>query len=101
MGIKLFGERKGQRSHDEIPCDILVLGGGCANCRLLEERVRAALNKAGRKDPVGHVTDFREIGRYGVMHTPALVVRNQVVVSGRVSSVEELEQVLQQSFKRL
>lgn len=92
--MNLFSMRKEQKKSDHAVCDILVLGGGCSNCRLLEERVQAALRELGREDPVGHVTDFGEIGRYGVMTTPALVVRNKVLVSGRVPSLEEVTQLL-------
>jgi predicted DsbA family dithiol-disulfide isomerase len=43
------------------------------------------------------ITDLRQIMALGVMLTPALVVNGAVKVSGRVPSVEELKQILQQS----
>ena len=40
------------------------------------------------------VTDPREIVEWGVMSTPALVIDDEVVLSGRVPSVDQIEQLL-------
>ena len=46
-------------------------------------------------DPtVDHVTDFGTIAAYGVMQTPALVMGEKVVSSGRVLSKEEVKNLL-------
>jgi small redox-active disulfide protein 2 len=74
--------------------DIKVLGSGCPNCRALEERTTSALGVLGVEAGITKVTDFAEIAGYGVMSTPALVVDEQVVVAGRVPSVEELQAIL-------
>ena len=38
--------------------------------------------------------DIAEIMQYGVMRTPALVIDEKVVVSGRVPSKDELKEIL-------
>lgn len=43
---------------------------------------------------VEHVTDFGAIAAYGVMRTPALMVGEKVVSSGRVLSKEEVKHLL-------
>jgi len=73
---------------------IKVLGSGCANCRKLEENTRSALRDLGLSAQVEHVTDYGDIASYGVMKTPALVVDEQVVVSGRVPSPAQLADLL-------
>jgi small redox-active disulfide protein 2 len=73
---------------------IKVLGSGCANCRKLEERAVEAATRLGLTAPVEKVTDFGDIASYGVMSTPALVIDEQVVMSGRVPTVDELESML-------
>ena len=74
---------------------VLILGSGCENCRALEKNVRAALDQMGDTETaVGHVTDFAEIAKYGVMRTPALVVEGRVVSSGRVLSSDEAAALL-------
>jgi small redox-active disulfide protein 2 len=70
--------------------DIKVLGSGCERCKQLEATTREALARLGVDVAIEHVTDPAEIASWGVMRTPALVVDDEVRVSGRVPSVEEL-----------
>jgi small redox-active disulfide protein 2 len=74
--------------------NIKVLGSGCANCQTLEKRTVEAAGRLGVDAPIEKVTDFGEIASYGVMATPALVVDDHVIMSGRVPSVDELETML-------
>lgn len=74
--------------------NIKVLGPGCANCTTLERRTNDALASTGVAATVEKVTDFAEIASYGVMSTPALVIDDNVVVSGRVPKVDEIEALL-------
>jgi small redox-active disulfide protein 2 len=73
---------------------VKVLGAGCANCHTLEERTNQALARLGADGEVEMVTDYAQIAAYGVMSTPALVVDEQVVLSGRVPDVSELVSIL-------
>ena len=63
---------------------IKVLGSGCPNCIRLEAETRAALDEAGMAYELVKVTDFGDIASYGVMHTPALVMNETVVSSGKI-----------------
>ena len=69
---------------------VKVLGAGCSNCHTLGDRASEALNQIGVDAEVEMVTDFGQIAAYGVMNTPALVVGDTVVLSGRVPDVPEL-----------
>lgn len=73
---------------------IKILGSGCANCHTLERLTREALADLGATAEVSAVTDYPSILGYGVMSTPALVVDERVVLSGRVPSKEQLHQLL-------
>ena len=73
---------------------IKVLGSGCTNCQNLEKATRSALAELGIDAEVEHVTDPGEIASYGVMRTPALVVDEQVIVSGRVPSTSQVRALL-------
>jgi small redox-active disulfide protein 2 len=77
--------------------DVKILGSGCVNCRNLEANTRRALEDMGIDADIDHVTDEAEIVGWGVMSTPALVVDETVVVSGRVPSPDQLQQLLRSS----
>jgi small redox-active disulfide protein 2 len=74
--------------------DIKILGSGCVNCRNLEMNTRTALEALGLVVEIEKVTDPGEIASWGVMSTPALVIDDEVVVSGRVPSPDQIRQLL-------
>jgi small redox-active disulfide protein 2 len=74
--------------------DIKVLGPGCRNCVLLEERTREALAQLHKTARIEKVSDFEQIMGYGVMTTPALVVDSKVAVAGKVPSTRKLTAIL-------
>lgn len=73
---------------------IKVLGSGCANCKRLEENVKAAVRELGIEATIEKVTDFKDILGYGVMKTPGLVVDERVKAMGRVPTVEEIKKYI-------
>jgi small redox-active disulfide protein 2 len=73
---------------------IKILGSGCAKCNLLEKATRESVARLGLEAEVEHVNDFAEIMAYGVMTTPALVIDEQVRLSGRVPSADELDRII-------
>lgn len=74
--------------------DVKILGTGCVNCKNLEILTRAALDELGLDVPIEKVTDPGEIVSWGVMSTPALVVDDDVVTSGRIPSPVQLKELL-------
>ena len=73
---------------------IKVLGPGCKNCLALEKAAREAVERLGLDASVEKVTDDATIARYGVMATPALVIDERVVSSGRVLSATGVAELL-------
>ena len=74
---------------------IKVLGPGCANCVNLEKATRQAVADLGIDAEIEKVTDYAAIVGYGVMRTPALVVDEQVVLSGRVPTAAFVRDILE------
>ena len=70
--------------------NIKILGIGCAKCQQVEKLAREAVAEAGIVAVVEHVTDFREIARYGVFSTPAVVVDGNVKCVGKIPKKEEI-----------
>lgn len=73
---------------------IKILGTGCAKCTKLEENVKKALSIKGVAATVEKVSDMGEIMDYGVMITPALVIDDKVVSSGKLLKPEEIVKLL-------
>lgn len=69
---------------------IKILGSGCAKCNRLEQLTRDAVAELGVEATFEHVRDMEKIMAYPIMTTPALVVDEQVLVSGRMPSKDEL-----------
>lgn len=73
---------------------IKILGTGCSKCVFLGKSVYQALADLNMSAEVIKVTEMADIVSYGVMSTPALVIDEKVVVSGRVLSVEQVKNIL-------
>ena len=69
---------------------IKVLGVGCANCKLLLERVKEAIGDSGIQAEIEYITDMKEIMKFNVMSMPGLVINDKVVSTGKVLSKEEI-----------
>jgi small redox-active disulfide protein 2 len=81
-------------SEEESEMVIKVLGTGCAKCKTLEDNARKAVEELGLVVAVEKVTDIKDIMKYGVMKTPALVVDEKVKVMGRVPTSDEIKKYL-------
>jgi small redox-active disulfide protein 2 len=73
---------------------IKVLGPGCTNCKTLERVTRDVVATLGVDATIEKVEDYPTIVSYGVMSTPALVVDEELVLSGRVPKAAEVQQLL-------
>ena len=74
--------------------NIKVLGSGCNKCKALERVTRKALAELDLTADLDKVEDYSTILSYGVMSTPALVVNDEVVLSGRVPTVAQVRDIL-------
>lgn len=64
--------------------NIEVVGMGCARCDQLEKDVRDLLSEMNLAASLRHVTDVKEIARYKLLGSPALVINKKVVAVGEV-----------------
>jgi len=80
--------------------EIQVLGPGCARCNQLKQDLIAVLAEMDMAADVAQVTDIAEIGSYGVMGTPALVINAEVKSVGSIPPKTKLKQWLQDAFAK-
>jgi small redox-active disulfide protein 2 len=73
---------------------IQVLGTGCAKCKQLTANAEQAVAELGLGVPVEKVEDVREIMKFKVMSTPALVVDGKVVSAGKLLAPADVKALL-------
>jgi len=73
---------------------VKILGSGCSNCNRLEALTKEILDENSVSYDIEHVKELEKIMSYGVMKTPALVVDEKVIVSGRIPSKSDLRSLL-------
>ena len=71
-----------------------IYGSGCAKCKLLTEHTEGAAQALGITYDLDKVTDIKEIIAAGVMRTPALAVDGEIVLEGKVLSVDAIKKLL-------
>jgi small redox-active disulfide protein 2 len=73
---------------------IKVLGPGCAKCKKLYAEAEKGIAASGVEADLEKVEKIDEIAAYGVMMTPALVIDEKVVMSGRVASSNDIVKLI-------
>jgi len=73
---------------------IQILGTGCPKCKALTQNAETAAKELGLEYTLEKVTDIKEIMKFGVMMTPALVVDGQVKTAGKLLNIQEIKEML-------
>lgn len=74
---------------------IQILGGGCPNCKRLEENALTAARQLGVEATIEKVTDSDAIMEMGVLRTPGYAFDGRVQKFGKVYSPEEIAESIQ------
>jgi len=84
--LREFKKFIGKPHDDDAPegLEIKVLGPGCAQCDRLEREVIEVLAEMNLSADVDHVKDIVEIGSYGIMGMPGLIINGKVMCVGKV-----------------
>ena len=70
---------------------IKLLGPGCVQCDRLEQELMQVMAETGIIADMEHVRNIKEIGKYGVMGTPALIINGKVKSVGKVPPRSQLD----------
>lgn len=73
---------------------IKVLGSGCAKCKTTINNVHEALQQSGTEAEVIKVEDIQDIMAYNVLSTPVLIIDEEIMIKGRVATVQEIKDLL-------
>jgi small redox-active disulfide protein 2 len=94
--LREFKKYIGKPYEEEVSegLEIKVFGPGCSQCDMLDKILIEVLSEMNILADMEHVRDIKEIGKYGVMGTPALVINGKVVSVGKVPGKEKLKEWL-------
>ena len=91
--LREFKKFTGCPIENKVPdgLEIKVLGPGCARCNQMEQDLMAVMAELKLPADIEHVTDIAEIGSYGVMGTPALIINGSVKSVGSIPPKAKLK----------
>jgi len=100
--LREFKKFMGKPYEKELPegLEIKVLGPGCAQCDGLERQLMEVMAEMNLAGDLEHVRDIKEIGKYGVMGTPALIINGKVMSVGKVPPKAKIKQWLKEAQKQ-
>jgi small redox-active disulfide protein 2 len=73
---------------------IKILGPGCARCKSTLEVVKKAVEQSGIQAEITKIEDLEGMMKYNILSTPAVVINEQIKISGRVPTVDEIKKLL-------
>jgi small redox-active disulfide protein 2 len=73
---------------------IKILGPGCARCKTTLEVVKKAVEQSGAQANITKIEDLEGMMKYNILSTPAVVINEQIKISGRVPTVDEIIKLL-------
>ncbi len=76
---------------------IEILDTGCPTCSGLEDKVKEALEKTGKKAEIIIVNKLDEIIEKGILSTPAIIIDDAIKSSGQIISVEQIKGLLNET----
>lgn len=100
MSIFGFGKKKNNESKTTDNNKIIdvksvkVLGTGCKACHTLLENTQTALNNLNIDVKPEYITDIKQIAEHGIMSTPALIINDKTVSTGKLLTVKDIEKLI-------
>jgi len=97
--LREFKKFLGKPYEEEVSggVEIKVLGQGCVQCDRLERDLMEVMAEIDLAADLEHVREIKEIGKYGVMGMPALLINDKVMSVGRVPPKTKLKEWLKEA----
>jgi len=77
--------------------EIKVLGAGCPNCKKTKAVIAEAIKDLNADATITEVQDIPSIMAYGVMSTPAIVIDEKVVSTGKVPARSQVVEMIRKA----
>lgn len=77
--------------------NIKVIGSGCPTCKKLHETVLNVLNDMKLDEEVEYIPDINKLIEAGIASSPALLINEKVVCTGRIPSTDEIRTWIQEN----
>jgi small redox-active disulfide protein 2 len=81
--------------------NIKVLGAGCVKCETLEKVTNKVVKENNFNADIVKVDNIIKIMSYHILSTPALVINEKVVFSGRVPSESEIKSAIENTINEM
>jgi small redox-active disulfide protein 2 len=78
--------------------NIKILGTGCSRCSDLAHFTAEAVREGGYNADIQKIGEITEIMKYQIFSTPALVINEKVVSSGKVLSKAEIIEIIKKEI---
>lgn len=98
--VREFRKHLGQAYEEETDAhslEVKILGVGCARCDWMKQEVINALAELNLAADVEHITDIKEIVRYNIIGSPALIINGETRCVGSVPSKDQIKRWLRES----
>jgi len=92
-----YDRLKAGGGRDGGPLTIRILGPGCVSCNNIQAMVIEIMAELGVAADIFQVHDLDEIGRFGVLQTPALLINGEVKSAGSIPTRSRIEQWLREA----
>ncbi|NOX26295.1 MAG: thioredoxin family protein [Deltaproteobacteria bacterium] len=90
--------RDGETGNNDETLTIRILGPGCVSCNNIQKLVIEIMADMQVKADIVQIHDLDEIGRMGVMQTPALIINGQLKSTGRLPARSQIEEWLREAI---
>jgi len=95
---KEYDRLQAGRERKDEALTIRILGPGCVSCNNIQTLVIEIMNQMQVAADIFQVHDLDEIGRFGVMQTPALIINGQLKSAGRLPTRSQIEEWLREAL---
>ncbi len=89
----------GLKNDNKKSLTIRILGSGCVSCNNLQKLIIEIMARIEVAADIFQIHDLDEIGRYGVMQTPALIINGRLKSAGRLPTSSQIEEWLRQEME--